>query len=61
MKRASFAFQIGLAVCVLASISACGRAGAPELPPTVVKTDPDPETGETQANDRSFVLDGLLN
>ncbi|MEZ5871258.1 MAG: lipoprotein [Nitratireductor sp.] len=55
------AIFIVLMLATAASVSACGRRGAPEAPPSaaVLTTD---ETGAAvkQTVDRPFILDGLL-
>lgn len=60
---AAHMFSKWLAVCLLLGfIAACGRAGDLEPPPSSSATpaQSDEANGEDEAEDRPFVLDGLL-
>lgn len=64
-RKLSFALVAGILVAGLA-LSACGRRGALEPPPSAQSTDPayaveDPVEAQKQAKpDRPFILDRLL-
>lgn len=58
-KTLSGLLALGLLASLL-SVSACGRAGAPQKPSGAVVAD-DGSQAEPQVEDKPFVLDGLLN
>lgn len=60
MTQSVFA-KLALIVLFALGLAACGRAGAPELPPSATTTVDGEQVEEPQQEDRRFVLDPLLN
>ncbi len=60
MKAASV-FKASALIVLLSALSACGRAGPLEPPPSSVADNSSTTDASETVEDKPFVLDGLLN
>ena len=53
-------FKVLAGLALMIALSACGRAGDPELPPASAGAKAAQDAGQPPVNDRPFILDRLI-